>query len=65
MPWDLGDSTPALQRDIARWRNDLAMFIAAGLGNSGPANTIRGWIAEVEAIIADSRRWTPARGIAT
>jgi hypothetical protein len=50
--WDPRNSDADLRRDIERWREDLAKWEAAGLVDSGPANTIRGWIAEVEKIIA-------------
>ena len=51
MVWDLGNSYDHIRRDIARWRQDLAMWAAAGMGNSSPAVTIRVWIAEAEWMI--------------
>ena len=51
MVWDLGNSNDYIRRDIARWRQDLAMWAAAGMGNSSPAVTIRVWIAEAEWMI--------------
>ncbi len=41
----------ALHGDRERWQADLAKFEEAGLGNSGPAETIRGWIKEADQIL--------------
>jgi hypothetical protein len=45
------ESNAGLRRDIERWRGDLSMWVAAGLGNGNSARTIRQWIAEAEWII--------------
>jgi hypothetical protein len=41
----------ALHRDRERWQTELAKFVEAGLGDSGPAETIRGWIREADQIL--------------
>ncbi|MGH9350973.1 MAG: hypothetical protein ACRD2G_02230 [Terriglobia bacterium] len=41
----------ALHRDRERWQADLAKFEEAGLGDSGAADTIRGWIREADQIL--------------
>jgi hypothetical protein len=41
----------ALHRDRERWHADLAKFEESGLGDSGPAETIRRWIKEADKIL--------------
>lgn len=55
MIWDMRTSIASLRQDVSRWRKDLAMFEAAGLGRSSAAETVRGWIACVEDLIAHSK----------
>lgn len=54
-PWDVGSSDAALRQDIERWKRDLAQWEAAGLVDSVPAQTIRGWIDTVEKILSPPR----------
>lgn len=51
--WDPSNSDAALRRDVERWRKDLAGWQAAGLIHTEPAETIKGWIASVEQLLAD------------
>jgi hypothetical protein len=44
----------SLNRDRERWQADLEKFEEAGLGDSGPAATIRAWIKEVDQILDQS-----------
>jgi hypothetical protein len=44
----------ALHRDRERWQAELVKFEEAGLGDSDPAETIRGWIKEAGEILDDS-----------
>src|SRR5262249_49143155 len=41
----------ALHRDRERWQTELVKFEEAGLRDSGPAETIRGWIKEADQIL--------------
>jgi hypothetical protein len=41
----------ALHGDRERWQAELTKFEEAGLGDSGPAETIRGWIREADQIL--------------
>lgn len=47
------NSNTDLRADIERWRNDLARWEADGSIKSKPVAAIRGWIDEVEKMIAD------------
>lgn len=54
MPWEMHTSIDASMRDMERWTKDLAALEAAGLAASCHADAVRGWIAMVKQIIADS-----------